>query len=319
MATLLQIPQDAQGQRLDRWLRQQLPNVPYVLLQKWLRTGQIRLDGKRVKPSEVLKAGQQLRLPPFAMQGDEASVVVPKQQTLNPKTLKLLQASIIFEDDDLIALNKPRNLAVQGGTETTDHVDLYLEALTATSVQNESSQEPAKLRLVHRLDKDTTGVLLIAKTYAVARELTGLFRDHAIEKTYLAWVVGKPTQRKGHLEATLGKRRGVAREKMSTRVEDGSHTATAYECLRTIQNHGHTLSLLELKPLTGKTHQLRVHCAQLLDCPILGDGKYGGKAAQPFLKRLPLHLHAAKIQFQMPSTGRTYEIKAPLPTHFDRI
>jgi 23S rRNA pseudouridine955/2504/2580 synthase len=222
---------------------------------------------------------------------------------LFPKTLTLLKQSILYQDTHMVVLNKPQGLAVQGGSGQTDHLDLYLEALG-------SSASP--LRLTHRLDQDTSGVMLLAKTLQSAQMLTKAFQEHLVRKTYLAILVGIPPKRQGTIRAPMGKQRGVLKERMSTKADETQPAVTEYEVLHIKEG----FSLVALRPLTGRTHQLRVHCAEVLKCPILGDFKYGGRQAQPFERRLNLKLHAWKIQVD-PSVGvdpQTFE--APLCEDF---
>lgn len=295
------IPTATAGQRLDRWLKQKYPAVTYGSLQKWLRTGQIRINGKRVKGSVLLKAGDTLRLPPQV----ESVTPKPLMQTtyINQETLELLRRQIIYEDDDCCVINKPVGLAVQGGTDMKDYVDLYLKDLLP------HNEEP--LRLTHRLDKDTSGVLLLAKSYASARYFTGLFKQGSIHKRYLALVVGQPKEEAGLITAPVHKKTDSSIENNMIKEKEAE---TEY---RVLARGKQGISLLELCPKTGRTHQLRIHCALSLGCPILGDGKYGGKRAQPFDKRMNIHLHAFQMEVPLQS-GRSESFVASVPIHFEQ-
>lgn len=293
------ISNEASGQRLDRWIKTQYPTLAYGVLQKWLRTGQIRLNGKRIKGSAIVKSGDNVRFPPQI----ELLQPVPAKPTYNLslKTLELLKHNIIFEDENCCVINKPTGIAVQGGTHVKDHVDLYLQELCP--------QNPEPLRLTHRLDRDTSGVLLLAKTKTAARYFTKLFKEARIQKRYLAIVVGKPKVDTGVITAPIHKKVDSLLEKESI---EKKAAITEYRVLATSATN---LSLLELMPKTGRTHQLRIHCALNLGCPILGDGKYGGKRAQPFAQRMSIHLHA--FQMVVPDEGgHVYQFTAPMPDNF---
>lgn len=286
--------------RLDRWLRRTLPDVPYGQLAKWLRTGQIRVDGRRAKPGQRLAQGQTVRLPP--VDGAAATALAPVTP-VDAATADELRARVIYRDDALIALNKPSGLAVQGGTKTTRHLDAMLDALRFGA--------PERPRLVHRLDKDTSGVLLLARDAATARLLTALFRHREVEKVYWALVAGVPAEEEGRIDVALRKTGGRGGEKMRPAEDGGQSAVTRYAV---VDQAGSKAAWLILRPLTGRTHQLRAHCAAL-GTPIIGDGKYGGKEA--FLAGLPrkLHLHARALVFPHPASGKRTEIVAPLEGH----
>ena len=293
----LDVDSDDEAVRLDRWLRRMLPDVPYGQLAKWLRTGQIRVDGRRAKPNQRLVAGQTVRLPPLTM--PQAPVPAPTAP-IDPADAADLQARVLFRDGALIALNKPSGLAVQGGSKTTRHLDGMLDALRFDAAQ--------KPRLVHRLDKDTSGVLLLARDAATARQLTAQFREHDVVKTYWALVAGVPTPAEGRINLALSKSSGPGGEKMRAASEGGQSAVTQYAV---VEQAGQRAAWLTLNPLTGRTHQLRVHCAAL-GTPIVGDGKYGGKEA--FIGGLSnkLHLHARSLAFPHPVSGVRMNFVAPL-------
>ncbi len=286
--------------RLDRWLRRKLPDVPYGQLAKWLRTGQIRVDGRRAKPNQRLSEGQTVRLPPLSM----AKVARPATAAaIDEKTSADLQSRILFRDDVLIALNKPAGLAVQGGSKTTRHLDAMLDAL--------QFEAPEKPRLVHRLDKDTSGVLLLARDATTARQMTAQFRQRDMVKIYWALVAGVPASDEGRIDLPLVKTPGQGGEKMRPAGADGQSAVTRYTV---VDRAGQKVAWLALNPLTGRTHQLRAHCVAL-GTPIVGDGKYGGKAAFVAGLANKLHLHARSLTFSHPKTAERMEITAPLDGH----
>lgn len=284
------------GTRLLNWLKRYYQGMPFNQLQKWLRTGQIRLDGKRVRGSEILSLNQEIRLPSYMPVVENMQRL--KNKPPKPEPLKQIQEAIIHQNDQWIVLNKPQGLATQGGTGIKESVDQMMAALF----------NPAP-KLVHRLDKDTSGILLLAKTLEDARWLTHMFKEGEITKTYLALVVGVPKKTTGTVNLPLCKLPGKTGERMVVDFNEGAEAITHYRVLETKNN----LSLLELKPRTGRMHQLRLHCAEI-GIPILGDGKYGGKRAHPEGARFTLHLHASQIEFKNPQ-GKTQNFKIELPDH----
>ena len=284
------------GMRLLNWLKRHYQGMPFNQLQKWLRTGQIRLNGKRVKGNEVLLLGQELRLPSYVpvIRNDQ----LPLKKPLRPDLLTQIQDAIVYQNEQWIVLNKPQGLATQGGTGIKESVDQVMTTLFT----------PAP-KLVHRLDKDTSGILLLAKTLEDARWLTQMFKEGIISKTYLALVVGVPQQNTGTINLPICKLPGKTGDRMVVDFNEGLEAITHYRVLETKNN----VSLLELKPETGRMHQLRLHCAEL-GTPILGDGKYGGKRAHLEGSRFTLHLHAAHIQFKDP-TGKPWIFRTILPEH----
>lgn len=291
--------------RLDRWFRRHFPHVPHGALAKLLRTGQIRVDGKRAETGTRLVPGQTIRIPPLP----DPDAVPPKQApALDERAAKELQARVLYRDASVLVLDKPFGLPVQGGPGIGSSVDHLLDAL-----RFDSDERP---RLVHRLDRDTTGVLVLARTTAAASRLAAAFRARDAEKTYWAVSVGVPTPREGRVDAPLAKRPGPRGERV-TLVEDegeeGGKVARAVTDYRVVDHAGKRAAWLELSPLTGRTHQLRVHCVAL-GSPILGDAKYGGSAA--ILDGFPekLHLHARRLAIAHPEGGRLV-VEAPLPLH----
>lgn len=289
--------------RLDRWFRRRFPELGHGRLEKLLRTGQVRVDGRRAKAGLRLAAGQTVRVPPLQA-GDGRAAAAKPVPRIDPQTAAELQARVLHIDDWLIALDKPAGLAVQGGSGLGRHLDALSEALRFGAAE--------KPRLVHRLDKDTSGVLVLARTAAAARALTTAFRGQEVRKTYWAAVVGVPERRQGRIDLALAKGRVGAIDKVAA-GEAGQDAVTLY---RVVQAAGTRAAWLVLRPLTGRTHQLRAHCAAL-GHPILGDGKYGGRAAflpdEGLARRL--HLHARELAIPHPADGTTLRISAPLPAH----
>ena len=287
--------------RLDRWLRVHFPEVNHGRLAKWLRTGQVRVDSRRAKPSLRLAPGQTIRIPPVQASPDSQRPA-PPAAPLAKADAAALRAAVLYRDDDLLILDKPPGLAVQGGSGTRRHLDGMLDALRGGAAE--------RPRLVHRLDKDTSGVLVLARNAFAAAGLTRAFRGRAVEKTYWALVVGAPRPATGTIRLALAKRPGVGGEK-TVPAAAGRPAVTDYAV---IEVAGRRAAWLALRPRTGRTHQLRAHCVAL-GTPIAGDGKYGGKAA--FLPGLGprLHLHAQAITVPHPRGGRPVTAAAPLPAH----
>ena len=294
-------PEEA-GLRLDRWLGRHCPEVPHGRLQKWLRTGQVRVNGRRAKAGARLAAGEAVRLPPSGREA--AAKPRPSPVPIDAADAEALRARVLYRDAHVLALDKPAGLAVQGGSGTHRHLDAMLDAL-----RFDADERP---RLVHRLDKDTSGVLVLARGAAAAAHLAAAFRAGETRKLYWAATVGVPKPSQGRLDQSLGKVAGLHGERVTPVAEGGRRAATLY---RVVQRAGKKAAWLALEPLTGRTHQLRVHCAGL-GTPILGDGKYGGRDA--FLDggdfARALHLHARALRIAAPAGG-VIEVQAPLPEH----
>lgn len=294
-------PDDA-GLRLDRWFRRHYPHVGHGTLERWLRTGQVRLDGRRARAADRVEAGQQVRVPPAAHVPTAGKPSRPPAPPPTPEEAAELARRVLYRDEQVLVIDKPAGLAVQGGTRTTHHLDGLLDALAF------DGERP---RLVHRLDRDTSGVLVLARTAAAASKLAAAFASRAVHKLYWAVVVGVPRIAAGKISQPLSKRFGAAGERVGA-DDEGDAAVTFY---RVIEHAGSSAAWLALLPRTGRTHQLRAHCT-LLGTPILGDGKYGGASA--FLAEVGdatrLHLHARAIQFPHPERG-TVTVEAPLPAH----
>lgn len=289
--------------RLDRWFRRHYPGLKHGRLEKLLRTGQVRVDGKRAQAGLRLAPGQRIRVPP---QGDfDEAAAVEVKAGLNRADRDFVRSLVIYRDDDVIALNKPPGLAVQGGTGTARHVDAMLDALRFGQKE--------RPRLVHRLDRDTSGVLLLARSAKVAARLGRIFQTREVRKTYWALVVGQPEPSRGRIDLSLKKRAGPRGERMADGGRTGKRAVTLY---RVLEHAGPTVAWLALWPLTGRTHQLRVHCAAI-GHPIVGDGKYGGAGAYLPAAHVArrLHLHARELALPHPSGDGVLRVRADLPLH----
>mgnify|MGYP001048753817 CR=1 FL=1 len=301
------VPEDEDGSRLDRALRRMIPGLDQAQIERMLRSGLIRLDGAKAKPASRLTAGQEMRLPPHLKSVKPSpkpgKPTREKAPVIWPQLRRDFDAMIVGEGRGWLAINKPAGLAVQGGTGTNKHVDGMLQSLLGLNDDGVGSDE--RLRLVHRIDKDTSGVLLLAKNRASARTLTDGFATHKLEKTYLALVMGLPPLSASIKQAIL-KLPGKAGEKM---VPD-DNGQRAHSEIRRIDHSGRKMAFMALRPLTGRTHQLRVHMAHI-GHPICGDGKYGGLEAHPGeLISRQLHLHAWRLKLP---DGKLVE--AALPAH----
>ena len=298
------VAEDEADLRLDRWFRVHYPELGHARLQKLLRTGQVRVDGRRAKAGIRLQAGATVRVPPLGS-APPARPAKAKTPAVSDDDAAYLRSLVLYRDDEVLALNKPPGLAVQGGTGTHRHLDGLLEAF-----RFDASEAP---RLVHRLDRDTSGVLLLGRNRAATAALGKLFRGQDVEKTYWAITVGVPELTRGQIDLPLAKLPGPAGERMAVDAAEGRRATTFY---RVIETAGRRVAWLALRPRTGRTHQLRVHCAAM-GCPILGDGKYGGQEAfvsgHPISRKL--HLHARALNLPSPSGKGTLTVEAPLPEH----
>lgn len=298
------VGRDDDGVRLDRWFKRHLPQVGFSTVSRWARTGQIRVDGKRADVDTRLEAGQTLRVPPGGTPAPGGRTARPRKP-LSEDEIALADSMVLTQDRAAIVLNKPPGLATQGGSGTHAHVDGLLDAYAG-----DSGPRP---RLVHRLDKDTSGVLLIARTPGSAAYFSKHFSGRSARKIYWALVVGIPDINDGLIELPLAKQPGTGGEKMM--VDESGEGQSARTRYRVIDRAGNRAAWVELQPMTGRTHQLRVHMAAI-GHPIVGDGKYGGQAA--FLTgsiSRKMHLHARRLLMPHPE-GDTIDVTAPLPEHF---
>ncbi len=306
---LIDVLPDEAGLRLDRWFRRHFPALGHGRLEKFLRTGQVRLDGKRAKAGARLEAGQQVRVPPLAQSGAPSPERRAPHVETSASDISEIQGRVIFRNDDLIVLDKPSGLAVQGGSGVRRHLDAMLDGLRFGAAE--------RPRLVHRLDRDTSGILLLARNARAAAELGATFRNHSIRKIYWALVAGVPVPRRGEIALALGKAGPMSRERMREDAPSAKPALTRYAVRKTA---GPGVAWLTLEPFTGRTHQLRAHCARL-GTPILNDGKYGGRAAYldavDASKRLHLHARALLLPAQLLGVARERRFEAPLPAHMN--
>lgn len=304
---IITVTDDDNDIRLDRWFKRYYPDIKHGQLEKLLRQGKVKLSGKKAKSNQRVVAGDEIRVPPVEV-AEQATENKPQNTPtiISKDDAELLQKSVLYMDDDIIAINKPAGLAVQGGSKTNKHLDGMLDAL-----KFDKKERP---KLVHRLDKDTSGVLLLARTANAAGMLNKAFKSHDIRKKYWVLVVGQPEMAEGQVSAPLLKVAGKGGEKVVINEYEGKKAITEF---RTIDSALGQITWLEMEPLTGRTHQLRVHSC-FLGCPILGDGKYGGRDAfisgAEIKSAQKLHLHARLITINLPNM-KTLEIVAPLPKH----
>lgn len=304
---MIEVDDDEEGMRLDRWFKTHYPAIGFGALQKLLRSGQVRVDGGRVKSDTRLKAGQSVRIPP--MQNDKAgSGAMTAHSIRNTSDAEALRKMTLFEDQKVLIINKPPGLSVQGGSNVHRHVDGMLEAL-----RNKKGEKP---RLVHRLDRDTSGVLMIAKSRGAAQRLAEAFRARETKKTYWALVKAGPPKTEGTIKSWLLKEQTPDGDRMAVVKHGVKGAIQAISNYRIVERIGQRMCWLELEPYTGRTHQLRVHCLQMR-CPIIGDPKYSdGDANWDFPGGIQdkLHLHARSLRIPHPSGG-WINVTAPLPPH----
>ncbi len=303
---------DEAGMRLDRWFKLHYSGLAFGQLQKLLRSGQIRINSGRVKSDTRIATGQLIRIPPMLNRlGKQNSGKFGKHLTSNTirdrHDVDVLQAMLLHEDDKVLVFDKPAGLAVQGGSGLNRHIDKMLESMR--------SKKGEKPRLVHRLDRETSGVLVVAKTRGAAAALTKSFRHRETQKTYWAICKGVPRKKQGGISEYMVKEHTADGDRMriARHGERGAdHSQTNY---RVVEQSGQNLSWLELQPISGRTHQLRVHTAHI-GFPIIGDSKYFNieNWALPGGIQNRLHLHARNIKIPHPSGGML-DITAPLPQH----
>ena len=296
-----EVTEDEADIRLDRWLKRHFPALTQGAVEKLCRTGQIRVGGKRVAASLRLQPGDIVRIPPLPA----AQPPKPIAKPLDPHAARDVQRMVIYRDDAIIALNKPHGLPVQGGPGITYHIDGLLDAL-----RFEASDRP---RLVHRLDRDTSGLLLLARSPGVAAKLAALFRGRDVEKTYWAVIVGRPEPASGRIDMPLTRIRGPRGDWTAPALPDDPEAAAAVTDFETLDEVGKRFALVALHPHTGRTHQLRVHMDEL-GTPILGDIKYGMPKSQVEGFSSALHLHARRLAFPHPQGGHL-TLEADLPPH----
>lgn len=313
------IKADEAGLRLDRWFKAHYPALAFGHLQKLLRTGQVRVDGARAKTNTRLEPGQKVRVPPLEKGGKPAQtdgvsapgVLKEKGSRAKPDDATFLKSITLYEDREVMVLNKPMGLAVQGGSGTVRHIDGMLEALR--------TRDGVKPRLVHRIDKDTSGILLIAKTRLAAATLAKTFRSRSARKIYWALVAGVPKVKQGRISTYLAKGGGPEGELMrvAKHGEEGADHAVTYYAV--VEKAANLLAWLSLKPVTGRTHQLRAHAAHI-GHPIVGDPKYFDieNWELPGGIQNRLHLLARRLVLPHPSGKGKIDVTAPLPPHMQQ-
>ena len=298
---------DEGNMRVDRFLEARFPGLSFSHIQRIVRKGELRVEGKRVDSKDRLQQGQKVRIPPLKLDPPRKSSGLSEAEE---KNLAALKAMVLFEDDDLMVLNKPAGLAVQGGSGTVRHVDQMLEAM-----RDAKGQKP---RLVHRLDKETAGCLLVAKTRFAASELTGAFRSRSARKIYWALVAGVPKPKQGRISTYLAKeeREDDSFMRVAKHGEEGASHAVSYYAV--IETAAQKLAWVSLKPVTGRTHQLRAHMEHI-GHPIVGDPKYFQKEnwELPGGIQNRLHLLARRIAIPHPRGG-VVDVTAPLPPHMQQ-
>jgi len=302
----LVVTPDENEMRIDRFLEARFPQLSFSHIQRIVRKGELRVNGKRADSKDRLEAGQTVRIPPLKL---EQAAERPRSAKADGDTIGFLRSITLYEDDDVIVLNKPAGLAVQGGSGTTRHVDGMLDALTGKDGQ--------KPRLVHRLDKDTAGCLVIAKSRFAAATLAKTFRSRSARKVYWALVAGVPRVRQGRISTYLAREEaydGDQRMAVAQHGDDGAMHAVTYYAV--VETAAQKLAWLSLKPVTGRTHQLRAHAAHI-GHPIVGDPKYFNiqNWELPGGIQNKLHLLARRIVLPHPRGKGTIDVSAPLPPH----
>ncbi len=318
---ILTVAEDDNDQRIDRWLKRHFPQLSQGRIEKMCRKGELRVDGGRVKASTRIETGQSVRVPPLP---DAPAPVHPPKSKVSDADARMIRDCVIYKDDHVIALNKPSGLPVQGGSGQTRHVDGLGEALRFGYDENP--------RLVHRLDKDTSGVLILARTRTAAQALTASFRHRATRKIYWALVAGVPTPYLGEIKTGLVKAPGHGRGGEGERminvhprdIDDTPGAKRAHTLYATLYRVASRAAWVAMEPVTGRTHQLRAHMAEMWH-PIAGDGKYGGSGQENLgdgwgaqlggIISKKLHLHARRLVVEHPETKKPLEVVAELPDH----
>ena len=296
------VSDDDDGIRLDRWFKRHLPDVSFNVVSRWARTGQLRINGQKATPGDRIEAGQEIRVPPPEAAPVKSARPQRKREILTDDEIQFVRDMVIYEDEHAFVLNKPPGLATQGGTKTTKHLDRLLDGI---------GDDRGRPKLVHRLDKDTSGALLVARTPRAAAHFAKAFSGRAARKYYWALVIGVPSAEEGEIDAPLAKQPGTGGEKMHISEEHGLPAKTRW---RVLERAGNRAAWVELQPLTGRTHQLRAHMASI-GHPIVGDAKYGG--ADAFLTggiSRKLHLHARQLKIDALQGGKI-DVTAELPPH----
>lgn len=301
---LVSVSADDGEVRLDRWFKRHYPQLTQGQLQKLLRSKQIKVDGKKAEASQHLTAGQVVRVPPLPEKGSPMAQAKARRESMvvSDQDAAFVQSLVLYKDKNVLVLNKPAGLAVQGGTGITRHLDGMLSAL-----RFEKDENP---RLVHRLDKETSGVLVLGRTAAATAKLAEAFRSREAKKVYWALVFGTPEIKEGKINAKLLKSSGeLGGESVHVDEKNGQSAVTLYRVVDEVYKKA---AWLEMMPLTGRTHQLRVHCA-FMGHPIIGDSKYADRDLRADYLKFgnDLHLHARALRMPLPD-GKMLEVYAPL-------
>ena len=303
----IEVSYEESGARLDKWFKRRFDGITQGQVEKFLRTGQIRVDGARAKSNQRLEEGQIVRVPPLPSKAQLDAAQEKRKKQVSARDNAFIRDMVIYEDDDMLALNKPAGLAVQGGTNTSRHVDGLLDAL------GDGEHRP---RLVHRLDKETSGLLLIAKHPRAAADLGDMFRERTLKKIYWAVVGGVPVPHQGQVRSWMIRGEGPEKEKMVPAVqsEKGSqHAVSDYAVISTAGQRG---AWVALSPQTGRTHQLRFHMEEIGNA-IVGDTKYPGRREPMNGLAEGLHLHARSLIIPR-RKGKALTLIAPIPPHMKR-
>jgi 23S rRNA pseudouridine955/2504/2580 synthase len=295
------VTEDEADTRLDRYLKRHTPGLTQGMVQKLLRTGKIRVDGKRAEASTHLPAGALVKMP--SIKPPEEMPKVRHVMVMDPHMVRDLEAMILYRDEAVIVLNKPAGLASQGGKGIAVHLDGMLDALRFGGTE--------RPKLVHRLDRDTSGVLLLARGVKQASKLSAAFRGRDVEKTYWALLWGVPPVLEGRIDLPLARVDGEGSSRSAPAERGDKEASRAVTEYKILDYAGKKFAWAEMNPLTGRMHQLRVH-ALALGTPILGDASYGAAFADGFAPQL--HLHARKLRIPHPDGG-ALTVEAPLPRH----
>ncbi len=294
--------------RLDRWFKRHYEHISKSLIDKLARKGAIRINGKRCKAANHVYEGDQIKIPQAIMNIQTSKPQsIDKSNKLTVADIKCIENNIIHEDRFIIIVNKPAGLASQGGTGLHRSLDEIMKVI--------SEKKGYKPHLVHRLDKDTSGLIMMAKSPSIATKLTESFKQHEIRKIYLAVIKGHPRPHEGEIDLPLLKSGRQGQQKVHVDYKNGQKAISQYQVL---DHCGQEFSLCALSPLTGRTHQLRVHMKEGLNCPIIGDKKYGGSEAVPDGLPKKLHLHAWQLEFKHPASQEKMQFKAALSETFNK-
>lgn len=300
--SLVTVTKEDDDIRLDRWFKRHYPHISKALIDKLSRKGAIRLNGKRCKAADHIYMSNQIKIP-LAIINAEPNQFQKSEKYNRPtlKDIKEIENHIIHEDRFIVVINKPSGLASQGGSGIRRSLDEIMKAI--------GEKKGFKAHLVHRLDKETSGLVILAKSPSIATKLTESFQSHNIRKIYLAVIKGHPRPDEGEISLPLRKFGPKGQQKVQVDFEQGQKAISQYQIL---DHCGQEFSLCALSPLTGRTHQLRVHMKEGLNCPIIGDKKYGGLEALPEGLPKQLHLHAWQLEFKHPASQEKINLKAPL-------